>query len=336
MSNSNEQADDWVDVYFSIQKELGLDITFKLGRGSDSEQVEWTTLSHHLYDGIGGFAHRLREEGWPVNKLPVSRESKPPSRLSMVVPMVRYAMGRKQVTPVEWKEEISENKLGAFTTFSAAFNTDETNHIIKSAKQNQVTVNTLLLESINKISAKHLQKDSEKNIWVVPVNIRGAIKRKRDTSNHVSFFPVSINKDQKLEEIQNDTRTNLEKKTQWVTWHFLNLTGKKKGRDGIYDMVKSTIDTQLGVTGVFSNLGAWPLKNDLEPMTKHSVKVNDNSTWFLSPNVTAAVPIGATAVTWFGKLGLTFVVHPFISEKQDIGQKIIDEWRADLLKNYKS
>ena len=325
------KSDDWVDVYFSIQKELGLDIGFRFGHCTRDQPTTWQALSHDQFDGVGGFAHILRKDGWPVKTLPKSRESGPPSRLSMVLPMIRYVIGKRKVTEVKWKEEHEENKIGTIDAFSKGLTLGETKRVLTKAKASGVTVNTLLLESINKIVNSHLQQQEKANIWVVPVNIRGAINRANDTSNHVSFFPVSIEHGQSLSEIQTESKKNLDKKSQWVTWHFLNLTGKKKGRDGIFEMVKSTIDEHLGVTGVFSNLGSWPHSDDLGSMSEYSKKISDDKTWFFGPNITAAVPVGAGALTWFGKLGLTVQVHPYITKDQSIAQEILDEWHSDLL-----
>jgi hypothetical protein len=116
-----------------------------------------------------------------------------------------------------------------------------------------------------------------------------------------------------------------------VIWHFLNSTGKKKGSKAIEKMATSNIDKQVGLTGVFSNLGAWPLKDDYAEMDRHAKEISHKQTWFVSPNITSTVPIGATAMTWFNHLGLTVRIHPCVSDDPKVAEKIAELWREDLL-----
>ena len=63
---------DWVAEGFSAMRDCGEDISIVYGRVNKAlrAEPEWAELPHDKFDGVGGFAHVLRERGCRVDELP--------------------------------------------------------------------------------------------------------------------------------------------------------------------------------------------------------------------------------------------------------------------------
>jgi hypothetical protein len=325
-------VEDWVDVWFEFQKDLGLEVNWHLGWTDPTNPAPtWIPRDHLKFDGVGGFSALLRDQKWPIGSLPVAREAKKPGVFRMVIELIKQEIVKRKLKPVKWRDETGKTGTEDMQRFTHGFNELETQAILLHAKSLGVSLNTLLLFNLNKSIEKFLLASPGDNIWLVPVNLRGPLIRKDITSNHVSFFPVRISPRLDVKKLGEITVLNIKRRCHWLSWYFINLVGKKRGRKGVYDLVKKNLDGQRTIVGIFTNLGVWPQRDDLAAMKAHADQVGDKKTWFVSTNNTPAVPVGGGAMTWFGRLGILVQVHPRVAKDQQIGGRIMQDWKNSLL-----
>ncbi len=332
MCSKKIEVEDWTDEYFSIMEELGIDVNFQIGykeSPNPDEEIKWTPYPHNEFDGIGGFANKLRSFGWPINTLASSKDNAPPSLPSlslMIVRILLYRLTRKKPKPVSWKFYNKDKQSGSSQIFAVLLDKTQTQNLVSAAKLERVTVNTYLLKYLDEIVREMLQNDQKSNTWLIPINLRGAINRKSDESNHLSFFPSRIDRGDSLEKIQQRNDKRLRQKLHWLAWYFFNIKGKRKGRQGIENIVKKSLNNQVGLVGFFSNLGSWPHENDAEAVKKIAQERKDQGSWYLSHHGKPTWPIGVWVLTWLGQLAITIQVHPSISNDPEIGKKMIEEF----------
>jgi hypothetical protein len=325
-------VEDWVDVWFEIQNELGVEVNWRLGwTAENGDDPMWINLDHRKFDGVGGFLSILKKGGWPIESVPMSREEKRPSAFRMIVELIRQEIAKRRLQPVKWRDETGNMSTDGMQRFVHGFSEEDTKTVISNAKAAGVSVNTFLLFHLNQSIQKNLLVVPGDNVWLVPVNLRGPLRRKDISSNHVSFFPIRIKPSYDVARLGELTQTNIKRMCHWVSWYFINAIGKKRGRDGVYAVVKKNLDAQRSLVGVFTNLGIWPPPESHEGMKGHAEQLGERKTWFVSANNTPAVPVGGGAVTWFGRLGISVQVHPSVAGNQAIGQEIIKDWTSRLI-----
>lgn len=324
--------EDWVDVWFEIQGELGVDVNWHLGwQSPDQPTPIWIGQDHRKVDGVGGFVSQLRLDGWPLGPVPASRHGKRPGAIRMIIEFIRQETARMRLQPVKWKDKTETTTTDSMKRFVHGFNERETQTLLANAKASGVSMNTFLLFHLNQSVQKFLLQEPGENVWIVPVNLRGPLKRKSVTANHVSFFPVKIDPDYDLAKLGQVTQQNIKRGCQWVNWYFINLLGRRAGRKGVYNVVKKNLEAQSGIVGIFTNLGVWPSPETGEAMQRFAEALGDTKTWFVSANNTPSVPVGGGAITWFGRLGISVQVHPVVASNQEVGADILQDWVHRLL-----
>ena len=330
MRSETPEIEDWIDEYFNIQRELGNNIKIQIGHKETSEpneEIKWAEFSHARFDGVGAFAHQLRKCGWPIQSLPRSKEHKPPSRLSLLIPTILYGIaGLRKREPVNWKVYNQNPKMKSFEVSTGFLDEEKTQKILQSAKNKKTSVNTYLLKTLDDTIRENLENDQKENLWVIPVNLRGAIKRQSDESNHVSFLPVSIRTGETFHRLQQSIQEKLKLQLHWVAWKYINDKGKSKGRHAIKKMVQNNLNKRTGLIGIFSNLGAWPDEKNADVLNEFTRKKKNNGSWYVARAATASYPVIVCVLTWFGQLSITLQIHPTISNDTEMGKIILKKW----------
>ncbi len=281
----------------------------------ETEEVEWSFVSHCDCDGIGGFARLLREGGADLATLPRTRK---PNR-GIILPLWRmWQASRKQKISGarrDWalttNSETGPSKALAWHLFSEA----KTEKIRQASRLEKVTVNSFLLKHLDQAIRPELQKPAALLPWMIPVNLRGDVEHADDTENHVSFIEARLRPQDSAADIQQQISECLERGEHRANYLLLGLGGLLSQRAKVKMITKNRKRSE-GNIGAFSNLGVWDSEKAI---------AGDDS-WLFCPPVAGGQLLGAGCVTFRNRMSLTIQGHASLNERPEIAETWMQRW----------
>jgi len=268
----------------------------------ETGEVQWFHVSHCECDGIGGFARLLRDRGAKNLTLP---ESKHPCR-DIFLPLWRLLLHRGNDGPCavrsDWLPAMSSEKTASEDVAWHLFTQDETQEILRKCREQQVTVNSTLLQLLDQTIRPEIRRPQHKITWIVPVNLRGDIHHADDTQNHVSCVEVRIAAGDTAASIQHQILQRLQRGEHRANHLLLTIGGVLSHKGKVRFLIKDRAKT-AGNIGSFSNLGVWNLDE----------RTSNEDAWVFCPPVVTGQLLGAGCVTFQGRLGLALQGNSAIS-----------------------
>jgi hypothetical protein len=312
---------DWVAEVFSAMRDCGENISIVYGQkpaSSAQEEPMWFELPHNRYDGISGLATLLRQQGCRVEQLPVLRGDR--------FTWLRALRGLFAVLPAlqirqrQWRQFDGARKVGFLPVRERVawelFTEDQTQRIAHCAKAAGVTVNTYLLFHLDALVCCHLALSRSGNRWMVPVNLRGAVKRADEAAPHMAFLGVDVDRNGSLTELQARISRLKQRAYHWGAWIILHA-GKLIGAEGMRRDVHNREQKNHGWTGIFSNLGVW--------------EVPGGGHWIFGPAISRVHPVGAGCITLNGRMALTLQLHDAFGVGLRTAHGLLQYWKHACL-----
>ncbi len=318
----DDDGKDPIKPWFQAAIDLGDHIGIRFGHIiPDSEEPQWVYLSHADYDGIGGFADILQERGFDVRPLPTIPHSAPRSWWPFLRSMHLFLTPRERVT---WKKRFGQSAPPRHDKAPKSvawhvFDRETTDKIVAACKDKQYTVNSYLLSHLGEAVYPDAADDTRAIGWMVPVNLRGKVNRRRDSENHVSFVRISLERKDSPERVHRKIYRELERGEHWANWNAYTATRilplKIKRA-----MVKADRVTSRYTVGVFSNIGVWNRDGEFDL----------EGDWVFAPPAMRFFMIAAGCVTWNGRLSLCLHIHPEISADPADSREWVTAWVASI------
>lgn len=305
---------DWVAEVFSAMRDSGenISIVYGLANGGRQGAPQWFELQHDEFDGIGGLACLLRQHGHPVRRLPELKGDLLTwgRRLRGVLTVLPEVKSR----PRQWLRFDAARSAGsqpveervAFRLLSEA----ETRAVLKAAEHAGASVNSYLLHHLDRV-VKHLTPQGTARRWMLPINLRGAVKREPERAPHMAFLGVDVDDGITPAGVQQRVDALRASGYHWGVWSMMQA-GRLMGRDGMRKDIAKREREQHGWTGIFSNLGAW--------------HVPGADSWLFCPAISRVYPVGAGCITMNGRMGLTVQLHDVLGESFDTTRALLDAW----------
>lgn len=317
---------DWAAESFRVFEDFGERTTGFLGTVKD-DHITWSEHSHVEYDGVGGFAHILRERGLEVGPLPSMPKPQKPGFLAKLWVMLRTDPSALRVANVRWKKFDPTRRFAGDRTPPPwrLLTAEETARGVARAEELGVSPNTLLLTTLDAAVAPRLIDGDAPSLWMIPVNMRGAVKASRETANQSSYLPVQIPRGAAPPAVHAEIKARLASGVHWAVWtnfslgYWLGRTFYKKALRSYYDRAGHPW------LGSFTNFGAWPLPGDDDG------GIADG--FVAGPPPLKTVPVGAGALTWKGRLGLVLHAHPSLLVDQAEVDRWLDAWVEGIRKS---
>lgn len=311
---------DWVAEMFRALRDCGENISIVYGQTPDAREgsaggaLRWFELPHDQYDGISGLGELLRGQSLRVDQLPTLRAD----RFSFL----RGLRGVLAVLPAlavrrqHWRSDFGWSRDAGSLPASERvvrrmFTREQTQGIVVAAKAAGVTVNTYLLFHLDAAVAAELTGPLAPRRWMIPVNLRGAVRRDAELPPQMSFLGVDIEHGLSLHGLQASVDRLKARGYHWGMWILLHL-GRVLGAQGMRQDIRKRERQQHGVTGMFSNLGVW--------------NVAGAGHWIFCPAVTRVYPVGAGCITMNGRLGLAMQLHDALGKDLRTAQALLDAW----------
>lgn len=306
---------------------MGEYIGIRYGRvDPNNGEIEWIYKPHDTYDGIGGFASILRENGIELESLPVGRSQGQISTKSVLKALPQLAKPRRVL---KWLPEISnisglskdESNFSATPSSAVSwhvFTEKETQQIALYSHKNGITVNSVLLKHLSSAVRPSFEEPSEVMPWMIPVNLRGRVIQESDTGNHSSYVAIKIGLNDSDVDVHQSIYSKIAKDEQAANWKAYELT-----RSLPESIKKYLIETNRAMLqwniGSFSNLGIW------DPG-----KLIDNeycaAPWLFAPPVLKCQLLGAGCITFQGRLSVMLQAHPVLTVSEEIVSAWVKSW----------
>lgn len=311
----------WFEALESLDEFIGIRFG-RLPPGSD--EVEWAYVSHSDYDGVGAFGHMMRQAGIPLRKLPQISKRASEARISWI-PFLRSTPkllgGRHRLgwRPLETGPAIeSSARSAAWHVFSE----DETKALLARSRESGVTINSLLMTQLDRAVRPDLQNPKAITPWMIPVNIRGVVRRSPDTANHTSYVAINIHPSDGLREVEDHIHGALRRGEHWGAWKGYGATQFLPALAKRQIIRKDRVLSQWNIGG-FSNLGVW----DPECKVTHR---DLTGSWLFCPPVLRCQMIGAGCITFQNRLSLLLQIHPELSTSPEVSKRWMRNWLAFL------
>ena len=263
-----------------------------------SEEVEWSFVPHTVCDGIGGFVRLLRERGAEIPMVPQSKHA----CRGLIGPFWRLwcaSRGDQHCADRgDWKR-LEEPGTGPSDAVAwHLFTEEETMVIRENARREPCSVNSLLLKHLDDAIRPEIKRPDLTIPWMIPVNMRGAIRHPDDTENHVSCVHLQIAAADSPAMIHQQLHRRLEEGEHQANQLLLGL-GKFLSHAAKVGYLTKDRTKPAGNIGSFSNLGVWD--------TEKRIVTNDS--WLFCPPVVRGQLLGAGCVTFQNRLGLSLQGH---------------------------
>jgi hypothetical protein len=316
-----EHSPDWSGLWFKLVEEVSGEFTGgRFGkREPGASEIKWTFLPHAAYDGLGGFAHLLRQGPRAAEvRVPILKEKRRPPQLVCLAALVRYLMQKRQPAAAwktfdaSWTPPASGASAGTAVA-TRVLDVDRTERLSQMARAHGVSLNSFLLSALARASQAELGPGPA--TWMTPVNMRGPVARANDTANHTAYLQMELARDATPMQVHEQVKRSLLKREHWATWLFANA-GCLVGYAGMRRIYNFELASREGrpFVGAFSNLGSW----------------DGFGEWSVCPPVARSSPLGVGVIICDGKLSLTIDAHPSIARDAAWTRGFMERWLAVL------
>lgn len=291
--------------------------------------AEMLAQRHAEFDGVGWFAHLIREKyGVLIEKLPVMPGARPsPPLWRLILPALRCAKAVWLApSAARWKNFDTDASIqpGEIPSCKAwrVLSREETEQVLRRASKERVSLNALGLWAMNQALQESLIPGSGPMLWSIPVNMRGCISMEDPNANHVSGVEACTPANASAAGIYEALLEAFRNNDHWVAWHTLTL-GKWFGPLGpvIFEWVALRKSRRL--TGSFSFLGSWPPPGVEIPKPDHA--------WCCTSIARLERPLGVGMLVWLGRLSIGLIAHPALSRDARQAERWLTSWKSHIL-----
>jgi hypothetical protein len=306
---------DWLGKWFDIYEEMGEYGQSAYAVEDEHNALEFLFLPHQHYDGMGGLHHLIKERSGLEIELPTVKGQEDPSFIKVGWALLHNVILHRTIRP-KWIVPRSDERGKKQNPTLLRFTKEETAHIIKAAKTRNISVTTFLLHICDSVVAEILWDEKYARWWMLPVNMRGIIKK---TNGNCSSYVVSVIKDESPQVLHDNIKKSLRLQWHRATYILSNI-GKLIGISGVRATVKKQYKTGFGWTGNFSNLG----------VISHDFPSLASETWYGCAPTNRLIPISISAMTFNARLTLAFLIHPSIDPDGTYVIKLRDAVKSDI------
>ncbi|PIP95953.1 MAG: hypothetical protein COW00_02555 [Bdellovibrio sp. CG12_big_fil_rev_8_21_14_0_65_39_13] len=289
----------------------------------EENRFEYKFLHHQDHDGISMMTKLMTGRGLEVLSQPTLKETQVPGRRHRMQLLSQFIQLTKKGN-LKWKHKIA--KTGRPDCFAHIYlDRTGTKDLEKLAKDKEVTLTTWMLYHLDLVISKNLLDESSDRKWVLPLNMRTQATPLQ-SGNHSASIILNIKNKSTPQEMHQQMRNFLKAQLQWGSSLYSNMAGLI-GYRGTRWVAKKIKDVG---TGVFSNLGHWPV--GLNQEISASLK---NEAWGVVAPASQVLPVAAAMIIWDGQISLTLQFHPSLEVSPQLTETLASQWiQSALRENY--
>lgn len=313
---------DYSAIKFEVSEALGEWMNCLYLKWNEQGKMEYDFVHHTDSDGASAMTKILEREGSKVPTIPVQKKILRANFIEKLFLLKKFIKLTKAVN-IQWQKERRDCNGVPPCFFVIHFTCEQTLQLEEAAKTQEISLNSLLLWSLDQSVSSHLLKEHSERKWVCPINMR--VDQSQRYGNHsASIIINSLSPYTKTSPhfFQEEVRNFLKNQMHWGSQIYSNMA-RYIGFKGTLHIAKKI--KEIG-TGVFSNMGHWPLED-----TRCSAKSSGVAYRVFIPPATQVLPISAGAFTWQEKLTLSLQLHPSLAQDEQMAQKIAQNWVNQLI-----
>lgn len=314
---------DWIGEWFGILEEMGENVDLLCGQFEPkAERVAWSRLSHRDFDGLGALLEMIERLGGRVEQLPTYQGRKL-GLVDRARAFVRYSRSRPVLVNTRDAPREAGTPAGvAWTVYSK----EATEWLARRAKEEKTIANIHLLFCLHRAVCELGLTSNEVPAWLIPVNLRGAVRLERSKANHSSFITLAIPREATAVSVSGILREQLRRDAHIGAWVAMNL-GKILGRERYRKRTHEMMARPFGWTGGFTNLGVWPFGTMTLPAAA-------SDPWIGCPPVSRKVPLGAGCIVWNGRFALGAQLHPCLGVDAEMATTLVRRFNTIALAGF--
>lgn len=316
----HNHAQNAASQWFKATESLGDYMGIRYGRISHVfNEPEWFHISHIECDGIGGFARLLRQQGATIDQLPSNKNQ----CHGVIRPLWKLWRNSRKASPCaqrsDWLRGQQPQNGPPQDLAWHLFSEEKTSHLLAVCRNQQVTVNSLLLKHLDASIRPELDLNKARLPWLIPINLRSADTVADDTANQVSGVEVTIAPDDSVIEVHQQILKRLADGEHRANFLLMNL-GKFLSHERKMRILARSRAKQTGNIGSFSNLGSW------DPQKQ----INSDDAWLFCPPLVTGQRLSAGCVTFQNRLSLMLQAHPDPSGSPELTRCWMQRWVARI------
>lgn len=300
----------YIQTYFECFRDSGMKTVFQVFRMRGNEKVEAHPFDHVHYDGISAITELARK--FPVDgfNAPALTLKPKPHVVKRIYELLKWYVRFYPFMPSKWKS-FSDNEKEITTAITQVPDWASTD--------TKISINTKLLLALDQTSRKYLM-NAKPRVWMSPVGLYNKVTRDISPANRVSFIDLKIANNSTLEDVQEESKSQLKELNYWgtiLTMYISVFFGK-----WFFTKFAKIVHLTFRRTGTFSNMGEWTIPG-----------IPQDEWWVFGEGCVAKMsPVEGTAIVINGKMGLSVHFHPSLGIDHTRAQTFINEWKDNFLK----
>lgn len=303
---------------YLVFKEMGesIDMIICVAPKETPEKLDVYLMDHSKRDGIAAFDYLFAKDGMKIKEHPQMKAGEVPS-LWRRIQLMRQHLRNMPKMKYPWKQGDFSVRGFAPSFAYALFDEETTTKLLNYAREQKVSLNALLLSTLNDVSIKHLMTSvPDKTVWTIPLNMRGGASKGNAKANTTASISLVIPKTMDTVGIDAKIKSIYMQGVHWGAWLLSNITGVI-GLSGFRYLAKRVKPTWVGV---FSNLGSWPINDNIEGA------FDDGRYYVCCPPATFILPVTSATITWYGRMSFALQLHPSICKSEEGAQQVVAAW----------
>lgn len=308
---------------FAVEKKLGRGDLFEIICSFADGSVSVERFSHEDHDGLGALV--LASQRWTGARIDLPCFNlKTPMTPQAILDGWRGLSEDMRSVQTRWKSLNVSAKYSPENLAWRVFSPTTTNELIAISKNQNISMNTLLLGWVN-TSVAELLLDAEQNecCWLIPVNMRRNSLDTSVTTNQTASVGLQFSRTDSQQSIEKKYRRALNRWRALASLQLIKLTSLLPERI-LLDLAKRRGERNFWI-GSFSNLGVWNFPG---------VTATDRWPIALSiapPAGTPCFPVGIGIITWQGHLSISVRIHPgLVSNNEQPQETILAQLEAKM------
>jgi hypothetical protein len=319
---------DWVGQWYLILKERGENDMVSMGRGTRNPDGTVTphdvfSFSHSIMDGTSAVPYYLKQLGDKVDVrfTPFKRKLSLWQHIKLTLEQLTIAPKSRPI----WKYKGEAHRPELHDYAKMCLSREETAKIKDFCKSKGISENTYLLYHFSQVVLDEVENPDDEMTILFPVNMRGIVTKKDINQNHSSFIPINISRNNDLDNLNQQLRSQLKSLAYIGIWWVHHL-GVLFGVDLMRKLSKNASQKSFWV-GTFSNVGDWETQDK-----SHYKSLGPDECWFFAAPGSANYPLGLILMTFNGQMGLSLKVHPSVAENTtEKGMEMLRKLRDNAL-----
>jgi hypothetical protein len=317
LARSDTRETDWIGQWFAFIKERGGNDLFTILQYNvrTGEKI-YHDQSHIEMDAIGWLMKYLEQQGYQLDPPTLPGEEPGWGVLLKTFGAFRRML-RAQELP--WRYTGSERRPAPHDYSFLVFTKEETRALLDYVRASRYSLAAYLFSRVHGVLGPRYLREDVPARWLLPLDLRGPVRRLDPYSNHSSGLPLICRFDTTPDDLRAQMRQGMKDNLHWWMWRALNI-GKLIGARGAR-WLSSREQHRHTWMGTFSVMGEWP-RRGAPPFP-----VQDEIIVGVPPGSTA-YPIGVSAGTWNGYFAMTLKLHPMIEADREGANARLTEIRA--------